>query len=89
MLTVTDSAARRLNQMLSDAPEGTAIRFVPQGDGLIPQIHNPQSDDETFEHEGKTVLALDQQVASALDDKTLDVDITQQGSQLVLVDTPR
>ena len=85
MLNVTDAAGDHLSRLLTDAPDGTAVRFVPQGSSLIPKIDEPQAEDETFDHDGRTVLILDQQIATLLNEKTLDVRETQQGAQLALV----
>lgn len=85
MLNVTETAASHLSEMLSQAPEGVAIRFVPEANTLVPKLDNPRPGDAEFEHDGQTVLVLDSQVADTLDDKTLDVQAGEQGPQLVLM----
>lgn len=84
MLSVTDNASQHLATLLDEAPENAVVRFVPQEDGLAVQLGNVQQGDTTFEHDDKTVLALDSQVSEALADKTLDVQQTEQGPQLAL-----
>ena len=86
MLTVTDAAGAHLAEMLSSAPEKAAIRFVAETNGLTPRIDSPRPEDATFEHNDRVVLILDQPVASALDEKTLDVrGGDQDGQHLVLL----
>lgn len=84
MLTVTDSAGALLSDMLSEAPDEAAVRFVPQGNGLAPKLDAERPGDATFTHDEKTVLVLDPQISELLADKTLDVQQTPQGPQLAL-----
>jgi len=86
MLTVTGPAAEHLAKLLSEAeaPEGTAARFIANQEGLSLQVDSPKPEDQTIEHNGKTVLLLDEQVAELLDDKTLDLEETDEGPALTL-----
>lgn len=84
MLTVTQSASQHLSELLSDAPEEAVVRFVPHESGLAVQLDNVRPGDQTFEHDEKTILALDPQVSEALADRTLDVQDTEQGPQLAI-----
>jgi Fe-S cluster assembly iron-binding protein IscA len=86
MLTVTEAASGHLAELLTDAeaPEGVAVRFVRQEDGLAMSMDNPQSGDTTFEHEGRTVLALEDEVAQLLTQNTLDIEDSDDGPQLAL-----
>ena len=42
--------------------------------------------DETFDHNGKVVLVLDQQTSQFLGDKTIDLMTDDDGSHLILED---
>jgi len=88
MLTVTDPAGEHLAKLLDDAeaPEGTAARFVAGEDGLALQVDEPKEDDQNHDHQGRTVLLIDPQVAELLQDKTLDVRETEEGTALELHD---
>jgi Fe-S cluster assembly iron-binding protein IscA len=86
MLTVTESAADHLEKLLDecDAPEGGAARFVPEENQLSLQVDSPKPEDETFEHHGKTILVMDQQVSEVLADKRLELKQTNEGVALTL-----
>lgn len=84
MLTVTENAAEHLAKLLVEAPEDLTARIVRQPSGLGIQLGDVQPDDATFEHEGRTVLALDPVLIETLSHKTLDVQTTEQGPQLSL-----
>lgn len=85
-MNVSESACALLSNLLTEAqaPEGSVARIVPGGEGLSLTIDSVQSEDATFSHEGKTVLAVDQNLVEAIDDKTLDVVTTPEGPQLTL-----
>ena len=86
MLRVTKAASEYLNNMLikSQAPSEAAVRIVPkaQGGGLATTIDEERDGDEHFDCEGRTVLVLDNQLASSLSEQTLDV--AENGQRLVL-----
>ncbi|MFQ5694152.1 MAG: hypothetical protein ACE5IM_14085 [Nitrospinota bacterium] len=86
MLTMTESAGAHLSQMLTavEAPENTAVRIIVEGEGLGLTLDNERSGDSTFEHEGKTVLLLDDPMSNLLTDKTLDVEDKGEGPKLAL-----
>ena len=86
MLTVTEAATAHLHDMLekSDAPDGLAIRVVPNEGSVALRLDEPQPEDQAIEHGGKTVLVLDQEVQQMLGERTLDVDQTEQGPALAL-----
>jgi Fe-S cluster assembly iron-binding protein IscA len=85
MLTVTDAAAERLAQMLDEAQasEGLAARFVVDGNDISMLGGRPEPGDATFECEGRVVLVIDAQTASALDGCT--VDVSDEGSGVSLL----
>lgn len=86
MLTVTEPAADHLAKLLdeAEAPEGTAARFVASQEGLSLQVDSPRPEDQTIEHQGKTLLVLDAQVAELLGDKTLALEETEEGPALTI-----
>ena len=86
MLTLTDAAALHLTELLTtaEAPEDVAVRFVRSGQGLAMQMDNERPGDDTFAHEGRTVLLLETEVSEALTDRTLDVEDSVEGLRLAL-----
>ncbi len=86
MLTISEAAGALLAQMLvqAKASDTVAVRFVPDGNSLSMQLDDVRADDVTFEHETRTVLALDAEVSDALVDRTLDVNDAHDVPQLML-----
>jgi Fe-S cluster assembly iron-binding protein IscA len=87
MLTITEAAGIYLTQILNDAepPEDATIRIIPGQTGkLALQFDSTRPGDTTFDHNGKTVLILDEQVAQTLVNSTLDVQQADKGAKLVL-----
>lgn len=86
MLTVTTAAAAHLAQMLgaAEAPDDVAVRFVVEGSSLALTLDRPGPGDATFDHSGRMVLLLDEDVSELLADNTLDVEQTDAGSKLEL-----
>jgi Fe-S cluster assembly iron-binding protein IscA len=76
MLTVTDAASQHLAAILAQesVPDEAAIRLVHEGQSLGMQADTARPDDVTFEHDGRTILLLDPQVAELLTDETLDLE---------------
>ncbi len=87
MLTVTDSARSQLSSMLDEAdlPEGAAARLVVDDQGCL-GIHSDteRAGDSIWEHEGRTVLLVDEQVAESVDERILDTMKTEEGVGLKL-----
>lgn len=86
MLTLTDAAAVHLTELLTtaEAPEDVAVRFVRNEKGLAMQMDNERPGDDTFAHEGRTVLLLDSEVSEALTGRILDVEDSVEGPRLAL-----
>ena len=86
MFQVTPAAEAHLAGMLAEAsaPEDTAVRLVNEEDRLRLEADNPQPQDTTFEHDGRTVLVVDPRVAELLDGHTLGVEEGDEGTQLAL-----
>jgi hypothetical protein len=77
MLTVTDAALQHLHDALSEANavEDACFRFTRQaGDAVGLIVQDPESDDQTFECHGDTVLAAPQPLVELLSTKVLDLD---------------
>lgn len=88
MLTVTEPAAAQLDAMLTKAPEGSAIRFVANGQMLEPRVDQPRDGDRAYRHGEKIVLLVEPAMAEALSDRVLDAQVTEQGAQLSLKQMP-
>ena len=86
MLTVTTQAKAYLSQLLdkSKHSDDHAIRLAQTGEGMQMSIDQQQPADVTYEHEGKTVLVVEQQVATALDQRELVVEESDQGKVLAI-----
>lgn len=84
MLTITEDASTQLTRILDTAPDETVVRLVAAQEGLAVQFGETLPGDTTFDVGDKTVLALDAAVNDALADKTLDVQSTADGPQLLL-----
>jgi hypothetical protein len=86
MLTVTESAGAYLGQLLvdHDASEEVAVRFLLVGEQLRPMLDNIRPGDVMFEHEGKTILVLDEPLSERLTDNTLDLKEAGDGIHLSL-----
>ncbi len=84
MLSMTESAGQHLTDLLENDPEQTVLRFVAAEQGLAIEKGQVQPNDITLQHGERTVLAMDAAINTALTDKTLDVQTTEQGAQLTL-----
>jgi len=87
MLTVTDSARAALAGMLesNNTPPDVALRLAASqqgGLGLTPD--KPMEVDTTFEHEGRTVLCVQPELAGQLDNVVIDAERGANGPQLAL-----
>jgi hypothetical protein len=87
MLTVTEAAYIHLAQVLdsANASADAAVRFVAEHDTIKPTLDSIRSGDVKFEFAGKTVLALDQQMALTLVDHVLDVENDGEETQLIFL----
>lgn len=89
MFTVTPPARAYLAAGLdsANAPEGITMRLILQGEALDSRVDYVRAGDVTFEHDGKTVLAIDAETAELLEDYTLEIQETPDGSRLHLRET--
>ena len=84
MLTVTEATGGYLSKVLEEAkasPE-TAVRLAVEGNGLTAALDTERPGDTTFDHNGRTVLLLDEQASQVLSERTLDVQTTTDGPRL-------
>ncbi len=86
MLIVSYTAGEHLDLMLAEAnaPDDAVVRVVVEGRRVDIGIDIVRPGDTTFDHGGKVVLAIDEQVSELLADMQLDVKVTGEESQLVL-----
>lgn len=75
MLTVTDDARAHFAKLLDGAnvPDESVVRIVAQEQGLALAPDVARDGDETFDHDGKTVLVIQPELATHLEGMTLDV----------------
>ena len=87
MLTITDAAGAYLTTLLdnANASDETTMRFVLEGSTLTPKMDSARPGDATVDHEERTILVLDAEVADTLGEATLDVRPTDDGPKLVLL----
>jgi Fe-S cluster assembly iron-binding protein IscA len=84
VLTLTDEATTAIRTMLvgRDLPEGAGLRVATAGEGTgrfkVAMVEAPTSGDEVVETRGARVY-LDAAAASALDERTLDAQVTPTG----------
>jgi Fe-S cluster assembly iron-binding protein IscA len=87
MVTVTDSAKGLLKEILtahSDDPQmGVRLALDPQGQlGLV--LGEEEPGDLVVEHQESKVLLVPSELASALEEATLDVEDTADGPKLIV-----
>jgi hypothetical protein len=87
MLTMTKAAGDYLTAVLqrADASQDTAIRIVLEDDELAPALDTERPGDETLDYHGRKVLLLDAEVCEYLADSTLDVQPTDEGPRLLIL----
>ncbi|HWG63110.1 MAG TPA: Fe-S cluster assembly protein HesB [Streptosporangiaceae bacterium] len=85
MLTLTDSAVTAIRNLTSqpELPDDTGLRIMAQGEGApafqVALAENPVEGDQVIEAEGARVF-LEPGAALALDDKSLDAQVDDQGT---------
>lgn len=86
MLTMTDAAGALLTDLLRDAnaPDEAAIRLFVEEKGLSMKLDNEKPGDDSFAHDGRTVLLLDEQLSTMLSERTLDTEEAAEGLKLTL-----
>jgi Fe-S cluster assembly iron-binding protein IscA len=91
MIGVTESAKKELKRVLTgnvDHPEACLrLRTNDEGKlGLGIDIEKPG--DKVVEYEGSRLLVVAQELADSLENVFIDVEDTDEGSQLVITDKP-
>jgi Fe-S cluster assembly iron-binding protein IscA len=88
MFSITADAGAHLAQILAGADEPAesdpVIRMVMGKDGLGLQLDSEKPGDTGYEYEGETVLVVDEQLLPMLEDRTLDLETSEQGESLTL-----
>ncbi len=86
MLSVTDAARAHLADVLETAKPSpdSVVRIIYDKSGLSLMVSDLREGDATFDHQGTKVLAIDASVSEDLGDKTLDVEVGEEGQSLVL-----
>lgn len=87
MLSVTDAACEHFAQMLdqANAPEGTSIRLVAKEEGLGIQPDSSREGDSTYDHDGRTVLVVEERIAQGLGEHTIDVEGQTEGEPRLVI----
>jgi Fe-S cluster assembly iron-binding protein IscA len=84
MLTISTPAAARMAQLLSAKAENKVMRIIRRDDRLRMQVSLLRPGDQTFVHDGRVVLALDQLLNKTLSRRELDLRQTHAGPRLRL-----
>jgi Fe-S cluster assembly iron-binding protein IscA len=86
MLTVTKAAGTRLAHYIErqQCRPAVAVRLTQDGRRIMTTVDEKRPGDTTFEHQGRTVLLLDERLAQLLADETLDIRQTDEGDRLTL-----
>ena len=86
MLNVTTAARDCLLSRLGrkKAPDGVAMRFTRKKSGWKLRMDQQRPEDTAFEHKGRNVLLLDEDISRAMATMTLDVKRTDTGVRLKL-----
>ncbi len=86
MVTITYTAAEHIAYMLSEheVRDDVVLRIKRMKGGVEMRPDKMRSGDETFDHNGKVILVLDQQTSQLLGNKTIDLMTDDDGSHLIL-----
>ena len=88
MVTLTYSAGEHMAYMLPEdqVRDDVVLRIKFANGGVEMQPDKMRQGDETFDHNGKVVLVLDQQTSQLLGNKTIDLMTDDDGTHLILED---
>ncbi len=87
MISVTERAKHELRKLLSENVDivEARLRLLDRGGGVLGiGVDIEMPGDYVVECEDKRVLVIEPRLASNLDNITLDVDVTPEGTELVL-----
>ncbi len=88
MVTLTYTAGERIAYMLSEQEDrdDVVVRIKLTKGDVEMQPDKIRPGDEAFDHNGRVVLVLDQQISQLLGNKTIDLMTDDDGSHLILKD---
>jgi hypothetical protein len=84
MLHVSAPAAARMAQLLNPKGHDAVLRIIRRKDRLRLHVSVVREGDQTFMHNGRIVLALDERMRSNLSRRHLDVGPSSTGPRLKL-----
>ena len=84
MLQVSVPAAARMAHLLVAKPGNAVLRIVRQNRRLRLRLGTVRPGDQTFAHDGRVVLALDEGIGTRLKSGQLEVRETKEGPRLRL-----
>ena len=84
MLIVTEAACSLAAELLNNADVSgdVAVRVFFEGDDLAMQMDHPLEGDSSFDHNGRVVLILAEDVMAQIGSQTLDIEETDDGPTL-------
>ena len=88
MIGVTELAKKELKKILTDNVDNPSacLRLRVTGEGRLGLgIDVEMPDDKIVEYEGSKLLLVEQELADSLEDVAIDVEDSDEGSQLVIV----
>lgn len=85
MISVTDKAAEVLHRSLeeNEETEEDVFRIEMTNEGIALALGSERDGDQLVEHENRTVLAIEFDIATALDGASIDAVETPDGTRLV------
>ena len=84
MLQVSTPAAARMAHLLSARPEHAVLRIVHRDQRLRLRLGIVRPGDQTFEHDGRIVLAIDEHLGNKLGQRQIELRETDDGPRLRL-----
>lgn len=92
MIGVTEKAKKELSKVLDDNVDHpqACLRLCVNDEGSLGLgIDIKRPDDRVIEYEGSTLLVVENELADSLKNIAIDVEDSDEGSRLVVVDTPQ
>jgi hypothetical protein len=84
MLNVSTPAAARMAHLLKTKAADAVLRIIRRKDRLKMRLGRLHAGDQTFAHQGRVVLAIDQRIGKSLSLRHLDLRETATGPRLRL-----
>ena len=82
MLQVSTPAAARMAHLLSARPDHAVLRIVRRDQRLRLRLGIVRPGDQTFKHDGRVVLAIDERLGTSLGRRQIDLRETDDGPRL-------